>query len=67
MRSGHPEVRNVVCNGHFVEITLNYDKLIDLNMTIMMGICKIGKITIGSIDGRPIEKKITALSHCVGD
>ena len=67
MCSGHPEVRNVICNGHFAEITLNYHKLIDLNMTTIMGICKIGKITIGSIEGGPIEKKIAALSHCVGD
>ena len=36
-------------------------------MITIMDLCEIGKITIGSIDGGPAEKKITALSHCVGD
>ena len=30
-------------------------------------VCEIGKISIGSIEGGPIENKITDMSHCVGD
>ena len=52
---------------HFIELTLNYHKLLDLSMIAIMDLCKIEKIIIGSIEGSLIEKKITALSHCVCD
>ena len=45
---------------------MNYYKLNDFKM-IKITVCKIGKIIIGSIERGLIEKKITALSHCLGD
>ena len=59
--------RNVVWDDNFIEMTLNCYKLNDLNMITIMDLCESGKITIGSIEGGPIENKITVLSHCVGD
>ena len=51
----------------FVETTLNYHKLNDLNMITIMDHCETGKIIIGSIEGSPVENKIAPLSHCVSD
>ena len=36
-------------------------------MITITDLCKITKTTIGNIEGGPTEKKIAALSHCVGD
>ena len=46
-----PEVQKV----HFIEITLNYHKVSDLNMIIITDLCDIGMIIIGGIEGGPIE------------
>ena len=56
--------RQDVSDEYFVGIIVNLNKL---DMIRMMDVCEIGRISFGSIEGVPIENKITALSHCIGD
>ena len=50
-----------------MEVTLNYRRLNDLKMITITDLCEIVKIIVGSNEDGLMEKKITSLSHCVGN
>ena len=62
-----PEVGNAICNEHVYNIISYCLQLNDLNTITIMDLCDIGKIITGSIEGKLIVSKITALSHGASD
>ena len=65
MCSSRLEVRNVVWDGHFIDITLNYHKWNNLSRITITDFFLIGKLIVDNIEGGLIVNKITTVSHCV--